>query len=462
MGKPKQEIKSNKLTEERMARAKAVAQTKEPNEPPAQESRKKTSSKDEKSTTTDDLRSTDNEEDKIIPFLCEPCRMKKKRQDAIGFCDTCLDFLCSDCTEAHKKGRMVRTHFHNILEGDEMPNELDTDVSKEVCKCASGFVKFFCKDHKCLLCKICKLYTHKRCHIASIIDIAEDFVESKQFKTEMKELQSIRTKSDKFRKRCQSEINRISTRFSSILEEIKEIRRKITEAIDKFEDEIKRELNRLFAKEEQLITDKKVKCELLKSSVDKKINTVEKLKGECNDVEVFVTFYKSQGETKKLQESLNAIQKGTEELDVTFTKNSLIDAFMQIERLGELKVSKVAKDKPVKDVPVKPLWDKRRLLWSPDLLPEAAATERPKPKSETFVSKNKGKEGLKSAPVTDIRNATKRTTKSETQKTESSDQKKAVAIPPIKQYVSKRNAHYLHAKRKAVMEKYRTNRGIFY
>ena len=458
MGKQKPEIKSNKLTEERIAKMRTGP--KETNAPAIKEHKKKTSDKEEKSTTTDDLRSTDAE-DKIIPFLCEPCRVKKKRQDAVGFCETCLDFLCTECTDSHKKGRAIRTHSHKILEGNEMPADPETDVTREVCKCTSGFVKFFCRDHKCLLCKTCKLYTHKRCHVAGIVDVAEDFLDSRQFKIELKELQSIRNRCDKLRIICQSQISKISTKFSAILDEIKAIRRQITEAIDKFEDEIKRELNLLFAKEEKQITDKKVKCELLKSNAEKKLVTVEKLKAENNDVEVFVSFHKSQGETRKLQESLNALQKDTNELEVTFSKNSLIDTFMQIERLGELKVEKAPKVDHHKDAPVKPLWDKRRMLWSPDLLPETIKTDRPKPKSETFVSKLKVKDGLKSAPLTSVRSPPKRTIKSEIPKAEGGDHTPSRRIPPIKQYVSKRSTH-AHAKRKSVMERYKANSGAFY
>ena len=457
MSKQKPEIKTNKLTEERLAKMKPAP--KEANDPDKE--LKKIRPDREENSTTDDMRSTDLEDDKIIPFLCEPCRVKKKRQDAVGFCETCLDFLCTECTDSHKKGRALRTHAHRILQGSEMPVYIETDVSKEVCKCTSGFVKFYCRDHKCLLCKTCKLYTHKRCHVTSIVDIADDFTDSKQFKTEMKELQTVRNKSDKLRKICQGQINKISAKFTAILDEINEIRRKITEIMDKFEDEIKRELNKLFAKEQTQITDKKVKCELLKSKAEKKLVTVEKLKADSNDVEIFVTLHKSQGETRKLQKSLDALLKDTDELEVTFSKNSLIDAFLQIEKLGELKVDKVSKAEPNKDTPVKPLWNKRRMLWTPDLIPETVKTERPKPKSETFASKMKAKDGMKSAPLTDIRNPPKRAIKSEIPKAEGGDHTPSRKIPPIKQYVSKRSSH-AHIKRKAVMERYNAKPGVFY
>ena len=483
MVKHKHELKTNKITEDRIAKMKASSQSSDSKEQPMQDPKKKVPSKEENETNIDDLRSTETEEDRIIPFLCEPCRVKRKRQDAVGFCDTCLDFLCGDCIETHKKGRLLRTHVHNILERIEVPREPDTDnVTREVCKCMSGFVKFYCKDHKCLVCKTCKTYTHKRCHVASVVDIADDFVDSKHFKNEMKELLSIRNKCEKVRKSCQSDINKISTTFTDILEEVKQIRRKITDAIDRFEEDIKRELNKLFAREEKLIRDKKVKCELLKSTAEKKISNVDKLKEENNDVEIFVSFHKSLGETKKLQESLNALQKDTDKPEVTFTKNSVIDMFLQTDRLGELNVDKITKSEPQKEV--KPLWDKRRMLWSPDIIPEDKTSDRTKPKSETFVSKQKFKvedkagdrikpkserfnshtkikDGLKSAPLTDIRNATKRSVKSDAPKALGGDHKKGVPIPPIQQYTSKRSSH-LHVKRKAVMEQYRVNRGVFY
>ena len=460
MGKFQQISRTNRLTEERMARIKAQSRSTESKEQQSQDSKKKQTKKEEKATNTEFGKDTDSADDKIIPFLCEPCRVKKIRQEAIGFCEICLEFLCSNCIETHKNGKLLRTHAHSILEGNEMPKETETDTfTQEVCKCMSGFIKFFCKDHKCVICKTCKMYTHKRCHIAGLLDVAEDFVDSKQFRTEMKELHLIRNKCDKVRKSCQQDINMISAKFSEILDEINQIRRKITAAIDKFEDDIKRELNRVYAREEKRINDKKTKCELLKSSADKKISAVEKLKEQNNDVEVFVSFHKTQGETKKLQDSFNTIQKDKHEIAISFTRSNVIDMFLQLETLGELSCEKITKPEPEKEV--KPLWtNKRRSLWSPDMMSDNIASEKVKLQRETNIPKAKAKEGLKSAPLTAVRNAPKRLVKSGPPNQKEDDETKHKPAQHKSQYTSKRT--HLHAKRKAVMENYRTRGGVFY
>ena len=462
MGKFKQISKTNKLTEERLARLKAASKDSEAKEQPVQDVKKK-ANKEEKSTSTSTEFAKDTAtsgDDKIIPFICEPCRVRQRRQDAFGFCESCLEFLCVGCIEDHKYGKVHRTHSHSILEGNAFRRETESDnLTQEVCKCMSGFVRFFCKDHKSLICKTCKMYTHKKCHIAGLADISEDFVDSKPFKTEMKELHSIRNKCDRFRKLCQNDIDVISAKFSEILNEINQIRRKITLAIDKFEDEIKRELNRVFAKEEKRINDKKVKCELLKSSADKKIKTVEKLRDENNDVEVFVSFHKFHGETRKLQESFNSIQKDKDDIAISFTKSNIIDMFLQLEKLGEVSCEKISRPVPEKEV--KPLWSNRvRMQWSPELMSDSTPTDRVKSQTHTKPLKTKHKDGLKSAPLAEVRNVPKRLIKSGPPKHKDGDQAKQTDTQQKNQFTSKRT--HLHAKRKAVMENYRTRGGVFY
>ena len=336
--KTKQIIKTNKLTEERMAKIKDYYTSAYP---PIKDEENQLKAKNDENKN--EVKS--EQKKKVKPVLCEPCRLTiKKEVNANGFCEDCLEYLCSGCVETHRKGRILRTHLHTILTGKEMPRFSSTGEDLyEMCHCKLGVVRYFCKDHNILICKTCKIHSHRGCHFSDITNISKDFTISREFKTEMKELRAIRVKCEKLRKSCIKEISGVSDTCSEILLDINKTRQKITHAIDKFEEEIRKELNHIMAREEAHIKESQVKCETLKETIEKRLASIEKLKEQNNEAALFLAFHRKQGETQKFQKSFDEIEGATKEIKVTFLKRDLTSLLNGLETLGQIQLERVSK-----------------------------------------------------------------------------------------------------------------------
>lgn len=353
--KAKQVIKTNKLTEERMAKIKDYIT----HAYPTKDEENKTRNQKNKDENHSEIESPKAQRKNIKPLLCEPCRLTiKKEVNAVGFCEDCLEYLCNGCVETHRKGRILRTHAHTILQGKEMPRFSSSgDDLYEMCHCKLGVVRYFCKDHNVLVCKSCKIHSHRGCNFADITNISKDFSISREYQKEMKDLKAIRIKCEKFRKSCIKEINEVSNTCSEILLEINKTRQKITHAIDKFEEDIRKELNHVMAREENHIKENQMKCEALKETIEKRLASVERLKEQNNEAALFLAFHRKQGETEKFQKTLDTIEGGATEVKVTFVKRDITNLLSNLEKLGEVQLERVNKSA---EQGIKAIWATKR------------------------------------------------------------------------------------------------------
>ena len=354
----RQIIKTNKLTEERMAKIKDYYTSAYP-ATKAEENQAKAKAQKAKDNNQNELESSRVQKKNIKPVLCEPCRLTiKKEVQASGFCEDCLEYLCSGCVETHRKGRILRTHAHTILLGKEMPRFSSSGEDLyEMCHCKLGVVRYYCKDHNSLICKTCKIHSHRSCRFSDITNISKDFSISREFRNEMKDLRAIRIKCEKLRKACIKEVTDIGDTCSEILLDINKTRQRVTHAIDKFEEDIRKELNHIMAREEAHIKESQVKCETLKETIEKRLASIERLKEQNNEAALFLAFHRKQGETEKFQKSFDAIEGATTEIKVTFIKRDLTGLLNGLETLGQVQLERVSK---TGDHTMKPLWATRR------------------------------------------------------------------------------------------------------
>ena len=412
MATTKQIIKTNKLTEERMAKIKdylSLNQVKEQADQNKTNIAKDQTTKEE--SEQDAQKNNKVDKKKAKPILCEPCRLKiKKEQEATGFCEDCFEYLCSGCVETHKKGRILRTHAHNILQGKEMPRFTGSEEDAyEMCRCKLGVVRYFCKDHNIVICKTCKLYTHRSCRFADITNMSKDFSISREFRNEMKDLRTIRINCEKFRKSCLKDVSNVSKTCSEILLEINKTRQKITNVIDKFEEDVRKELNHVIAKEEAHIKESQVKCEALKETIEKRLASVERLKEQNNEAALFLAFHRKQGETEKLQKTFDAIEEMSTEVKITFVKRDLTSLLSNLEKLGEIHLERISKNA---DNATKPIWATGRHYGSHVHVTESIDTDRSKAKSGRYTHRPNTKMEISSTPLTETESGRKRDVKS--------------------------------------------------
>lgn len=105
-----------------------------------------------------------NSEKAKVKF-CNHCREESIDKAAFGFCIVCVDYLCKECYESHRKFKVTRTHM--VLKDSDLPE--DESLLENMTKlrfCDQHFEnekEFKCLDHKSLFCSICAVSDHHSC-----------------------------------------------------------------------------------------------------------------------------------------------------------------------------------------------------------------------------------------------------------------------------------------------------------
>ena len=104
------------------------------------------------------------------PF-CEVCYEGKNRNvKHEWFCKDCVQYLCGDCLQVHRK--LQGTRGHVIQRGDDMPKSMaDKPPKFDYCYVHQRSRKDqFCGTHKVLMCSQCVPLQHKNCPVESVED----------------------------------------------------------------------------------------------------------------------------------------------------------------------------------------------------------------------------------------------------------------------------------------------------
>ena len=122
--------------------------------------------------------------DKNLAIECVPCSLDAKSVKAFCFCIQCVEYLCKECFEVHRKFKATRTH--EVLKGNELPEDVSAfnKLSKiRFCnKHPDKDIEFKCNDDDMLFCSMCVTSEHKTCgsikHISSIDEESQTKIDS--------------------------------------------------------------------------------------------------------------------------------------------------------------------------------------------------------------------------------------------------------------------------------------------
>ncbi|KAL3891448.1 hypothetical protein ACJMK2_003710 [Sinanodonta woodiana] len=184
--------------------------------------------------------------------LCDACNTEGTTAPAEGFCVVCKEAMCGDCLKYHRKQKISKDH--TILSVEEL------DCNPEnVMKLAEGFtcsehhgedIKYYCKDHKLPCCATCFIKSHKIC--SKVIDLKEELpaiLSAKKPVEIIANMKKIESHLKKFMDMNKSSINNLETQVNGLTAEMKKIRKEINDVLDKLEEQLKTEGNRIYKEE---------------------------------------------------------------------------------------------------------------------------------------------------------------------------------------------------------------------
>ncbi|XP_063435593.1 uncharacterized protein LOC134716515 [Mytilus trossulus] len=179
---------------------------------------------------------------------CEPCKRLGKTNLACQWCVSCQDLLCSECCNYHKA--LTATKNHILITNVKYKALLPYMPSTKCTNHPEKDLEYFCSDHDCSCCILCKRSEHIGCQrIEKIeeknadISLQDQFINLKmKTKRDTKDLNILSNTTDE-------NISKLNEDKESLLEQMKTTRQEVLKALEAFETNTISDIEEQFDKE---------------------------------------------------------------------------------------------------------------------------------------------------------------------------------------------------------------------
>ncbi|XP_053397062.1 uncharacterized protein LOC128556349 [Mercenaria mercenaria] len=280
-------------------------------------------------------------------IYCQPCDRNGPRLPAYGFCTDCKEHLCESCFKHHK--RHTLSMHHNLLDKNNMPQTMQLssapvhtrqldNLTTPCQKHTKEVIKFFCHDHKALLCNACVTLEHTgtTCKVNYIPDIAGQIIDSKEYKDILKDIDTITDQCNKMSEDLKKLTAKSNSSLADVLISIKKFRKEINQRLDVLERQVENA-----AKAIQLENDKNFKsvattCDDVTKSLKISADSIKHLNTSKQADRLFMELKLAEQMIKDYEKSVQ--QASTYDVkEYNFNSNNTISTFLKTQKsLGSL------------------------------------------------------------------------------------------------------------------------------
>ena len=227
--------------------------------------------------------------DELVDPWCDPCFNDGISQQAMSYCDKCVEFHCEHCFDSHR--RFGATKHHKVLRGSRMlASRADKPVKHSLCGKHEGEAKDqYCYDHFVLICGVCSVRKHKSCNVKSVQEACTIFniaAEEQKFSNDVEIfLQYVRNTD----KSVQENLNNLDKETQNALKEAENIRDKQIQQINQNFDDFSRKLSKLHKEQKTTLENCKSAVEQLIVDIQVITKKLQKLPTVSNlDSKIFL------------------------------------------------------------------------------------------------------------------------------------------------------------------------------
>ncbi|XP_060576277.1 uncharacterized protein LOC132733632 [Ruditapes philippinarum] len=183
--------------------------------------------------------------DEDLKIYCQPCDRDGPRLPAHGYCVNCSEHLCETCFTVHRRHTLSR--HHTLLDKSSMPQTLSPlsqrpsdNFTKPCPKHNIEMIKFYCHDHKALLCSVCVTLEHtaSSCNVDYIPDISGQIIKSEEYQSVLNEIDDITKKCSKTLKDIKKKNDESNKSLTDVMTDIMKFRTKINQRLDELERQV--------------------------------------------------------------------------------------------------------------------------------------------------------------------------------------------------------------------------------
>ncbi|XP_060553393.1 E3 ubiquitin-protein ligase TRIM33-like [Ruditapes philippinarum] len=287
--------------------------------------------------------------DEDLKLYCQPCDRDGPRLPAHGYCTNCSEHLCKTCFTLHRRHTLSR--HHTLLDKTNMPQTLShttprqpDNFTKPCPKHNIEMIKFYCKDHKALLCSVCVTLEHTvtSCNVNYIPDISGKTIDSTEYQDVLKDLNDMTERSSKILQDMKKMNDLSNKSLTEALTGILKFRKEINQRLDELERQVKKAAKVIQEDNSKNLKTVETACgdvfKSLKSSSDviKHLNTSK----QANDL--FMELKHAEQMIKEYEQSVSKLSE-FEVKEYNFEPNEVISNLLEkAKSLGTLKCRKLS------------------------------------------------------------------------------------------------------------------------
>lgn len=178
-------------------------------------------------------------------IVCEECGLKKK---AVNRCKECSQFLCSECTDAHKRTKITKTHSVASIE-DLKEATLEEYQHVHTCKVPGHEDQpyaFFCYSKSCdkPVCALCAVKEHQESKGHEIRNIEDVYLETKRaIEILVSDVKHCQLSADDTLTSIEEIVKKLDALQISVTEDIDSVFDKCQKIVDRRRNELKNKLH---------------------------------------------------------------------------------------------------------------------------------------------------------------------------------------------------------------------------
>ncbi|XP_053391385.1 transcription intermediary factor 1-alpha-like [Mercenaria mercenaria] len=299
-----------------------------------------------------------SEED--FEVFCQPCDRDDLRLPAAGYCVDCEEHLCDSCFNTHRRPKPLR--HHKLLDKDNMPHtqNLSTmcssttvgqpdDLTSPCSKHKKETIKFYCHDHKALLCSVCVTLDHPctSCQVNYIPDISRHTIDSTEFKDTLKELDKITKKCQKITADLRQMVAKSNTSLTDVLAEIAKFRKEINQRLDELEKEASDAANALKQENDTKLKTTEETCDNVSKSLKASSDMIKQLNTTKKADRLFTELKNADQLIRDCEKRMSQVKTTGITKEYTFDPSEAIQTFLQNEKsLGTLNAKTLEQPSP--------------------------------------------------------------------------------------------------------------------
>ncbi|XP_052779821.1 uncharacterized protein LOC128217042 [Mya arenaria] len=274
--------------------------------------------------------------DFIHDFSCSPCEENGFNTEAHHYCTQCTKYYCQNCVSKHDV--LYQKHAllgrKDVKKWEAAPGAVD---ALERCGMHPGeALKLVCADHDQLCCHVCVAVDHRQCSkFHSIPDVAKGVQINIEFQQIPKKIAELEKQFELMKEARMKNTTSLKKTRAAISDELKTIRKKINDILDKIEKATLQDVDGIIVKLEKNIKKDIETCDKMTIELQNMIAAVQ-TKSKSSESKSYIAYRKSQDMISQANDHLRGISV-IESYNVTFQANNLIEELLSsIQTFGTI------------------------------------------------------------------------------------------------------------------------------